>query len=135
MENKPNLEIIKIVNEGCIKEIESILKKNEESLANSDTFTVDYMEEEEQIETPPSVSHTQPERTFPKQKPPTNFGINRSPPKSNNAGISKKLVIYPASSKSTTTTQVVHNVSRPQQNFPIYRLQPVNKKNGILKRN
>ncbi|CAO1395537.1 unnamed protein product [Diamesa serratosioi] len=37
METKPNLEIIKIVNKDCIKEIEKILVKNEEELRNTET--------------------------------------------------------------------------------------------------
>lgn len=37
METKPNLEIIKIVNMDCIKEIEKILVKNEEELRNTET--------------------------------------------------------------------------------------------------
>lgn len=36
METKPNLEIIKIVNKDCIKEIEKILVKNDEELRNTE---------------------------------------------------------------------------------------------------
>ena len=44
LQNKPNIEIIKIVNEDCIKEIEKILIKNNGDDTDNDNFEVEFVE-------------------------------------------------------------------------------------------
>lgn len=44
LQNKPNIEIIKIVNEDCIKEIEKILIKNNGDDTENENFDVEFVE-------------------------------------------------------------------------------------------
>ncbi len=141
LENKPNLEIIKIVNEDCIKEIERILLKNDESQDNNDEYSEDYLEE---VDVGPSGSKHQQAVTVEAikafQRPPTNFGINRGPQtqirtvtvNNNRYTTTRPVVTRTVTIPATRTVQTNRVVSRPPAIQPTITRVSTVKKNGFV---
>lgn len=148
MENKPNLEIIKIVNEDCIKEIEKILLKNDETQESNEEYNEDYLEE---VDVMPSgskqqVSTVETTKASSFQRPVTNFGINRVPQSqqqtrtvsvnnNNNNNNNRYTTARPVVTRTVTipatrTVQLNRVVSRPAVQT-VTRVTTV-KKNGFV---